>query len=209
LPAEDLAVKSEHAHNEGVAADVFRLANFDPNQRRDKRGRWYKGGSDAADSAETPGKPGGEEETVADKLKKYQERIEEARSYWDAIKNNRNVFSPGWLLEQSSGQLNDQIGKFIDALDQFKLQTPGGKWYKAAMKAIYKAATTGDASDAGQLRGAMGLERGLGDRVCSELLDKAGVAPAAAFEKFSNDLVDKINALAEKKKRSLLPSKSH
>jgi hypothetical protein len=208
-PTRDIAFQPRGAHIEGDAAGALGLANFNPHQLRDKHGRWYKGGSDAADSAETPGKPDGEEEIVADKLKKYQERIEEARSYWDAIKNNRNVFSPGWLLEQSSGQLNDQIGKFIDALDQFNPQTPGGKWYKAAMKAIYKAATTGDASDAGQLRGAMGVERGLGDRVCSELLDKAGVAPAAAFEKFSNDLVDKINALAEKKKRSLPPSKSH
>jgi hypothetical protein len=233
---EDLAVESQEAHTEGDAGDALRLWNFNPNQPRDEDGKWTKDGASAArsaakraertlaeappskdakvgssvpSSAETPSKRDGEDETVADKLKKYQEKIEEARSYWDAIKNNRNVFSPGWLLEQSSGQLNDQIGKFIDALEQFNPQTPGGKWYKAAMKAIYKAATTGDASDAGQLRGKVGLERGLGDRVCSELLDKAGLAPAAAFERFSNDLVDKIDTLAEKKKRSLPRGKSH
>jgi hypothetical protein len=49
-PTSDLAVQSQDAHIEGDAADALGLANFNPRQLRDKRGRWYKGGSDAADS---------------------------------------------------------------------------------------------------------------------------------------------------------------
>ncbi len=45
---QDLAAQSQDLHNESDAADAVRLANFDPNQRRDKHGRWAKGPAGAS-----------------------------------------------------------------------------------------------------------------------------------------------------------------
>jgi tetratricopeptide (TPR) repeat protein len=50
-PTTDIAVQSQDAHTEGAAASVFGLAGFDPNQPRDKQGKWTKIGSGAASSA--------------------------------------------------------------------------------------------------------------------------------------------------------------
>jgi tetratricopeptide (TPR) repeat protein len=50
--ANDLAVQPEDSRTESASADVLRMAGFDPNQRRDKYGRWTNNGSD------TPGESG-------------------------------------------------------------------------------------------------------------------------------------------------------
>jgi hypothetical protein len=52
LPVEDLAVESQGAHTEGDAAGVG-LANFNPDEPRDRYGRWTKVGSDAEDETDT------------------------------------------------------------------------------------------------------------------------------------------------------------
>jgi tetratricopeptide (TPR) repeat protein len=49
-PGEDLAVESQDAHIEGVAADAILLHNFNPNQKRDEAGKWTKDGSIAPSS---------------------------------------------------------------------------------------------------------------------------------------------------------------
>jgi hypothetical protein len=54
-PAEDLAVESQEAHTEGDAAGVG-LANFNPDEPRDRYGRWTKRGAGAASSAATRAK---------------------------------------------------------------------------------------------------------------------------------------------------------
>jgi hypothetical protein len=52
-PIIDVAVESEHVHNEAEAADAILLHNFNPKQPRDTDGKWKNVGSSAASSKAT------------------------------------------------------------------------------------------------------------------------------------------------------------
>jgi hypothetical protein len=54
----DLAVQPQEVHIEGAADDALGLANFSPNQPRDKYGRWTKDGSGASDVTGAAGETG-------------------------------------------------------------------------------------------------------------------------------------------------------
>ena len=108
LPKNDLAVQPRDMHIEGASDDALGLANFNPNEPRDKRGRWCKGGSDAVDATGAAGETGAADEKGA-------------ANTAPPLLPATGVGDPGsffkWWKEQTFGLGKDQIDAFRKTLE--------------------------------------------------------------------------------------------
>jgi len=149
---------------------------------------------------------GEDEDDWAEKYKKWLETIKTCKGFWDAIKENPPLFSPGGLLSAMGGKLDEHIGAVIDALAQFKDESPCGMWYKSAMLAIYNAGTKGDEKGCADISAKLGATATSGDKCAFEITCCTGLGYtvgdkfAAMAQKLSTDCI----SLAHQKKYGMM-----
>jgi hypothetical protein len=106
----------------------------------------------------------------------FLDAIEAANTVKDLLKELTDPTKPGSLtvlLDLPSNLVQEQLSKFLRALDQFQPQTNCGRWYKGAVKAIL-AAHRGDGRMCSSIAAQSGSDLSIADRCALDLVDKPG-----------------------------------
>ena len=95
-------------------------------------------------------------EKIAEKVKETLEKIKELKEWVEAIKNNKAITSVDALVNRVNSLPSAVIDGAIKALQEFKPDTPCGKWYAAAIRAILQSGDRHTPPQKGDCRGRCG-----------------------------------------------------
>jgi len=131
----------------------------------------------------------------------FLDAIEAANTVKDFLKEVADPTKPGSLtvlLDLPSNVLQEQLSKFLRALNEFQPQTDCARWYKRAVEAIL-AAHRGDGRMCPDIAARDASDRTLGDRCALDLVIRSGGSSSSAlFCRFARRVSEACADLARK-----------